>query len=199
YDIALDSAWDNLPWSDALAQLAAVTQAVCFGSLGQRSPASADTIRRFVSHTPIGALRVFDINIRPPFHTDDVILDSLDTANLLKLSDEEWPVLAQLCGFEGEERDVARQIAERFGLQLIALTRGSEGATLYQGDRVSHTPGMPTEVADTVGAGDSYTASLVLGLLRGHDLDDINRHACRVAAYVCSQNGATPSIPEELR
>lgn len=200
YDISQNAAWDNIPWSNALAQLAASTHAVCFGTLGQRSPTSAKTIHQFVNQTPATALRIFDINLRPPFHTDQVILDSLQIANVLKLSDEEWPTLTQLCNINPtDEHAAAQQLAERFSLHTIALTRGPNGATLFQLNQTSHAPAVPTQVADTVGAGDAYTAALAHGLLRNSPLDIINQHATRLAAYVCSQHGATPDIPTELR
>jgi len=196
YEFAADTAWDALPWSEELAQLAERTSAVGFGTLGQRSERSAETIRRFVAATPSTALRIFDVNLRPPFVSDSVILESLALANVLKLNDEELPVLAALCGLSGPEVEIMQKLAEKFTLRAVALTRGARGAVLLRDGRASEQPGIETRVVDTVGAGDAYTAVLALGLLEGRQLDAINREACRVAAFVCSRSGATPQLPE---
>jgi len=196
YQFAADTAWDALPWSEHLARLAERTSAVSFGTLGQRSERSGQTIRRFVRATPPPALRVFDVNLRPPFVSDSVILESLAMSNVLKLNDEELPALAALCGLSGSEVDVLRQVVDRFALQAVALTRGPRGALLMRDGQLSEHPGIETEVVDTVGAGDAFTAVLTLGLLEGRDLEAINRGACRVAAFVCSQSGATPELPD---
>ena len=196
YEFASDTAWDALPWSDDLARLAERTSAVSFGTLGQRSEDSRETVRRFVAATPSTALRIFDVNLRPPFVSDPVILDSAAMANVLKLNDEELPALATLCELTGSDVEIMRKLADRFALEAVALTRGAGGAVLLRDGQVSQQPGVETRVVDTVGAGDAYTAVLALGLLDGHDLDAINRRACQVAAFVCSQSGATPQLPD---
>ena len=192
YDFPDDVAWDNLHWSDSLQNLAVNTRAVCFGSLAQRSATSRETIQKFLSATSPDALRVFDINLRPPPVADTTILESLRLANILKLNDEELPRLAQLIDTSGADITILRELANKFELQLIALTRGAKGAVLLRGNEVSQQAGVETEVVDTVGAGDAFTAALVLGILAGQDLTQINEKACQVAAYVCSQPGATP-------
>ena len=196
YEFAADTAWDALPWSAQLARLAERTSAVSFGTLGQRSACSRATIRRFVTATPSTALRVFDINLRPPFISDAVILESLALANVLKLNDDELPALAALCASTGSDVEIMLKLAARFTLRVVALTRGADGAVLVHNGQVSEHPGIETGVVDTVGAGDAYTAVLTLGLLEGRDLDAINREACQVAAFVCSQSGATPKLPD---
>jgi len=198
YEFLDNTAWDHLEWSQELEELAVRTDAVCFGTLGQRSRESQQTIRRFVNATSATCLRIFDINLRPPFHADDMILESLKIANILKLNDDELPIVATLCGLAGTEREIMQSLTQRFGLQLVALTRGAHGALLVHGEQVSDHPGVATSVIDTVGAGDSFTATLTLGLLAGLDLEAINDQACRVAAFVCSQAGATPQLPPEL-
>lgn len=198
YEFEPDAAWDRLEWTTELAQLANRTNAVCFGTLGQRSDESLATIRRFVSATPVSALRIFDINVRKPFVSDDVILDSLRLANILKLNDEELPVLAKLFGLNGSPIAMLQQLAEQFAFQAIALTRGEHGAILLRGEEICEEPGIETLVVDTVGAGDAFTATFAIGLLQGQDLRSINRRACQVASYVCSQRGATPKIPDRL-
>ena len=198
YDFAADAAWDNLPWTPEFEQLAGRTDIVCFGTLAQRSGRSRDTVRRFVSATPATALRVFDINLRPPFFDDAIILESLALASLVKLNDDELSVLAALCDLRGSAVGMLEQLSRRFDLRLAALTRGPRGAILVRGGEVSEHAGVPVDVVDTVGAGDAFTAALAAGLLDGRDLAAINDHACRLAAFVCSQPGATPGIPREL-
>lgn len=198
YVFAADTAWDRLDWTDELAALAARADAVCFGSLGQRSPRSCQTIRRFVGSTPLETLRIFDVNLRQHFYNDDTLDDSLFLANILKLNDEEIDVVDP--GGAGLEPVARLQgLREKHELELIALTRGDKGALLVGEGGVSDSQGIAAEVKDTVGAGDAFTAVLAHGLLRGVPLDEINRRAGEVAAYVCSQNGATPELPEELR
>ncbi len=198
YEFAANTAWDRLEWSSELEQLAHRTDVVCFGTLGQRSDVSLATIRRFIVDTRPTALRILDINLRPPFVSDAVILDSLKLANILKLNDEELSVLAKLIGLTGSPVDRLRRLADRFAFQVVALTRGAHGAILIRGDEISEHSGVATHVVDTVGAGDAFTAALALGLLDGRDLETINRIACDVAGFVCSQSGATPRIPERF-
>lgn len=198
YEFAADTAWDNFIWSETWEALALQTNACCFGSLAQRSDVSRRAIQRFVSTTPESALRVFDVNLRAPFFSDAIILESLQLANVLKLNDEELPVLASLCKFTGTHVDVMKQLAERFQLGCVALTRGARGAVVWGRESVSEASAIATEVVDTVGAGDAFTASLVVGLLDGRDLDTINHRACEVAAFVCSEPGATPNFPDTL-
>ena len=127
YTFAADTAWDHLAWSQELEDLAARAAAVCFGTLGQRSDPSRQTIRRFVSSTTPECLRICDINLRPPFYSDSIILESLDLANVLKLNDDELPVVATACGISGSDREMIRQLASRFQLRIVALTRGARG------------------------------------------------------------------------
>ena len=198
YEFAAETAWDNFQWTDELGRLAARTRACCFGTLGQRSAISRRTIQSFVSKMPATALRIFDVNLRPPFFSDSVILESLSLANVLKLNEEELPVLASLGEISGTPVEIMQRLADRYALRCVALTRGAEGAILVRKDTVSHQAGVSAHVVDTVGAGDAFTATLALGMLEGRDLPSINRSACQVAAFVCSQPGATPKIPAEL-
>lgn len=198
YEIAHPAAWDDIHWNDRVAAAAKSADAVCFGTLAQRSPTSKATIQKFIAATKPNCLRILDINLRPTMEDESVYLQSLELANILKLSDEELPVLAKKFELTGAAEDQLRQLAQRFELELIAYTRGEHGATLMRGDEVNHVPGFPVSVVDTVGAGDSFTATLIWELLLGHDLAEANHNACRVAAFVCSQNGATPKIPTEV-
>ncbi len=199
YEFADDTAWDHLAWSDDLAGLAGRCEAVCFGTLGQRSPVARETIRRFVEATPRGALRVFDVNLRQKFFDRETIETSLRIASVLKLNDEELPIVGAMCGIRAmTARETLRELMDRYELSLVALTRGPAGSLLLSMEAEDECAAPASTVVDTVGAGDAFTASLVSGLVRGLPLATINRHANAVAAFVCSQNGATPLLPEHL-
>ncbi len=198
YDFAPDCAWDELCASPELLKLADNTQALCFGTLGQRSEISRHTIQSFVAAAPPSCLRILDINLRPPFVTDSIIIESLELANVLKLSDEEIAPIAKLTQISGSDTEVLQQLAKKFDLQVVALTRGADGALLIRAEEISDQPAIKTKLVDTVGAGDAFTATLAIGLLDQIPLDQINLQACTIAAYVCSQNGATPEIPQSL-
>jgi fructokinase len=198
FTIAEDVAWDAIPWSPELAALAPKVDAVCFGTLAQRREASRQTIQRFVTTMRPDCLRIFDVNLRPPFIDPQTVVDSLAMANVLKLNDEELPIVASMLSLSGNDIELMGQIRDRYQLQLVALTRGANGAALLS--RTGTWEGVPpaVEVKDTVGAGDAFTAALTRGLLRGDSLDVIGPHACAVAAYVCTQPGATPRLPDSL-
>ena len=199
YEIAADVAWDWLAWDAALASLAATAAAVCFGTLAQRSAVSLATIRRFLQEAR-GALRVFDVNLRQHFHSPEMIRESLALADVVKLNDDELPVVAAACGIAAADPvAAARHLAKRHGLRLVALTRGAQGSTLVAVGRTSDLPAWPTAVVDTVGAGDAFTAAVIVGLLRNRPLEAIHHHASRLAAFVCGHRGATPPIPASLR
>jgi fructokinase len=196
YIIHENVAWDFVPWTPALAPAARRADAVCFGSLAQRSPVTRKTIHDLLAATRCECLRVFDINLRQSFYSAQIIESSLQQANVLKLNDEELPVVAKLLGITGDDESILRALIRRYKLRLVALTRGPIGSTLMTPD-ASHThPGIATTVADTVGAGDAFTAAIVIGLLKHTPLETMNNQANRLAAYVCSQPGATPSLPK---
>jgi fructokinase len=197
YEIAHPAAWDDLRWTPQMESIAKQADAICFGTLAQRAEISRDTIQRFVAATSPHCMRMLDINLRPTMDDPQVFLQSLELATMLKLSDEELPVLAKLLGLghDANLQSQLKQLAQRFDLQLIAYTQGGDGATLVQGNRICKFGGVETTVVDTVGAGDSFTATLVWELLQGRSLEIANENACRVAAFVCSQKGATPEIP----
>ena len=199
YEFADDAAWDHLTWSNDLERLGERTNAVCFGTLGQRSEPSRNTIRRFISSAPRDCLSICDINLRSPFYDDAVIHESLMLANVVKLNDDELPIVASSCGLSGTAGEIITQLVNRFDLQVVALTHGSAGSVLFRDREISQRPAVDTSVVDTVGAGDAFTAALAIGLLDGHDLDQIHRTASRVAAFVCSRSGATPKIPKSAR
>jgi fructokinase len=194
-------AWDYLVADEKAITLASSADAICFGSLAQRSESSRNAIQKLVASSPAQALRVFDVNLRQRFYTREVIERSLQLANLLKLNDDELPTLAALFNLTGSTENQVESLARIFNLKVVALTRGANGSLLYQNledTRWSDCVSVPVKVVDTVGAGDSFTAALVLGLLTKMDLDEINAVANAVARYVCSQAGATPELPLEL-
>ena len=192
-------AWDYIPFTEALRELARQADAVCYGSLGQRSAVSRESVRRFLGATRLDCLRVFDINLRQSFYSAEMIADMLDLSNVLKLNDAELRTVAGLLDIRGSDSAVLGDLIERYDLDVVALTLGADGSRLCTRDGESSHAGVKVEVVDTVGAGDAFTAALILGLLRGDDLDEINEHANRVASYVCTQRGAMPEIPEHLR
>jgi fructokinase len=194
-----NTAWDAIPFTDELATLAARADAVCFGTLGQRSPASRDTIRRFLEATKPDCLHAFDINLRQSYFDAEIIDTLLATADVVKLNNEELPVVAAMLEIDASGSDVFEYLLDRYGLRLIALTSGSRGSVLHAPGRRSEHPGRNVQVADTVGAGDAFTAATVIGLLKHHDLERINAFANTLAAHVCTKSGATPPIPDELR
>lgn len=199
YTIVEGVAWDHLEWTPALAALAARTAAVCFGSLAQRHPVSRETIRRFLTACPPETFAVFDINLRQSFHGPEVIHKGLELARAAKMNDEELPVVAGMTGLESEsEEDRARELLERYALDLVCVTRGARGALLVTEDAVSDHPGFPVEVADAVGAGDAFVAALAHHWIKGSPLDRINEAANRMGAFVAGQSGATPALPPAL-
>ena len=192
-------AWDFLSVTDEALTLAWRADAICFGSLAQRSERSRQTIQQLVAAAPSAALKVFDINLRQNFYSREIIETSLHLANVFKLNQDELLILESMFGLEGSVQKQLETLAAKFDLQVIALTRGEQGSLLYQDGAWSDCPGRPVQVVDTVGAGDAFTAALVMGLLYKIDLDLINNLAGEVARYVCTCAGATPVLPETLR
>lgn len=191
-----DPAWDHLTATPELLNTAGQADVICFGTLGQRAPESRDTIRAAVNATRPDALRILDINLRAPHWTADVLLDSLPLANVVKLNDEELPLVAGVLGIQGDETALLDQLRTRFNLKLVALTRGANGSLLLAADGTrSDLAGVPVAVVDTVGAGDAFTAALALGLAFGHPFAVTHRWAADTAAFVCTQPGGTPAFP----
>ena len=195
YTIHENVAWDYIPFSNRLSELAPIVDAVCFGSLCQRCEVSRRTVREFLAATKPACLRIFDINFRQSYFDVETVEALLKISNVLKINDEELLVLARMLGITGAEREILTGLTECFSLKLIALTKGDKGSCLFADDKISDHPGFTVEVADSVGAGDAFTAALAVGMLQGNQLDDINEHANRVASFVCSKNGATPKLP----
>lgn len=192
-------AWDRIAGTEEAERAVTEADAVCFGTLAQRSPISRATVRGLLSRTPSASLRIFDVNLRQHFYSRELIDESLAQANVLKVNDSELPLIAEMFGISGDARAQIEQLAARFHLRTVACTRGAHGSLLLSDGRWSEHPGVVTKVVDTVGAGDSFTAAMTLGLLAGWDLDQVNHRANQVAAHVASRAGATPVLPEKLR
>ena len=199
YVIHEDVAWDRIEASAEM--LAAVNRAdaICFGTLAQRTTFARESIGALLEAARPDCWRIFDINLRDPFIDGNVIARSLSMANVLKLNEHELPVLAGYFDLRGEVIPQMAALADRFSLRLVALTRGSHGSLLFTPSGVEDHAGIKTAVRDTVGAGDAFTAALAMGLLHGWPLPKISHHANAIAAFVCSQPGATPPLPDTLR
>lgn len=198
YKIHEDVAWDYIPLTDDLKALSGKLDAVCFGSLSQRSEESRTTIHAFLRSLPENTLKIFDVNLRQSFFSKDLIAASLKLANILKLSDEELPVLADYFGLTGNVEEQLKQLLNQFDLRLIGYTRGPDGSILMNAFDMDDAAGLPGKAVDSVGAGDSFTAALCMGLLKEWPLKKVNLFANEVATFVCSQKGATPLLPRYL-
>jgi fructokinase len=196
FTIHSPAAWDFIEWTDELAAEISFSQAVYFGTLGQRSEGSRPTIRQAlqVAHDA-GVRRVLDINLRKPFYDAALIEESLQLASLLKLSAEELPIVAAACGISsGSTAEMLRSLLTKYDLELVAMTLGADGALLVTAADQYAQPGFPTVVRDTVGAGDSFTAALVMGVLKHDPPPTVLRNACELAARTCAHAGALPPV-----
>lgn len=199
YEISEGVAWDHIAFTDELRALAQRTDAVCFGSLAQRHEISRTAILSFLKAMPEDSLRIFDINLRLQYYTRETIHTSLEHADILKLNDEEVPIVARLLGLEGNMEAVCRQVLTDYSLRAVILTRGADGCLIYHEKGSIFHPSACIKVADTVGAGDSFTAGFVSALLAGRSHLEAVALATRVAAFVCSHHGAMPTLPSEYR
>jgi fructokinase len=197
FQIQEPSAWDFFEWTPEWQSLAQKADAVCFGSLAQRSAASRETIRQFLAATRPDAVRIFDVNLRGFFYSPEVLMESMKRATLVKMNDEEVPKVMALCGLEHHDEEAsARRLIDDFGLQLVCITRGCKGSLLVNRQTFSEQPSVPVRVADTVGAGDAFTAAMVHEFLHGASLEVMGETANLVGAWVASQSGPTP-VPTE--
>lgn len=202
YDICEGVAWDNIPFTPALANLASQAQAVCWGSLAQRNEVSRKTIFSFLDAMPSDEerLKVFDINLRQQFYTLEIIEASCRRANVLKINDEELVLVSEMLRLgAGSPEVLCRSLMERYGLRILVLTCGANGSYVFTPVETSYRVTPKVQVADTVGAGDSFTATLVGELLRNTPVGVAHEHAVEVAAYVCTQQGAMAEWPDSLR
>jgi fructokinase len=197
FTIHADSAWDRIAWTPEAEAIIAGANAVYFGTLGQRGATSHATLQHALAIAKArGSLRVLDVNLRRPFFNSALIRQSVEQATVLKLSDEELPEVASACGIalQSQPEATLQLILRCFNLALVAMTRGADGALLVSSDEIIDQPGIQTTVVDTVGAGDSFTAALVIGLLGGDPLASIAFTACKTASAVCAISGAVPNI-----
>lgn len=191
YDIKRDVAWDYIPFTDELRDLARNADAVCFGTLAQRGPVSRKTIRSFISSMPVDSLKVFDINLRGDFYDAQTIMESLLLSNILKINDEEVVTVGNLFGYETHELpEIATRLLHEYKLQNVILTCGAHGSYVFGKDEVLFYPTPKVEVVDTVGAGDTFTAVFVASLLQGKPLSEAHSDAVKRSAYICTRPGA---------
>ena len=199
YSITEGVAWDNIPFTPEIAASAAACRCVCFGSLAQRSEVSRATIRSYLAAMPADSMKILDINLRGHYYSRAVIASSLQACNILKINDEELAVFGRLFSLPVTEvRDRCMTILQRWGLMCVVLTCGVGGSYVFSADEMSFFQTPSVMVADTVGAGDSFTGAFAASLLHGLSLADAHRRAVDVSAYVCTQSGAMPPLPERL-
>lgn len=194
YSIHEDVAWDYIRWNEAINGLSEELDAVCFGSLAQRNPESAGTIRTFLRALNPDCLKIFDINLRQHYFAKQSITESLKLADILKLNNDELPVLSRYYNLQGEGKFQLRTLIEKFDLKYIIYTLGSEGSIIITSDSYSFMKAPKVKVCDTVGAGDAYTATFIAGLLQKKPLAELHKKATNVAAFVCTQKGAITNI-----
>ena len=199
YDIKEGVAWDNIPFTPEIEAAAKNCRAVCFGSLAQRSSVSRQTIQKFLEVTPKDCLKIFDINLRQNFYTKEIITNSLHHANILKINDEELVLIGRLFGYPGLDiENKCWLLLGKYNLDMLVLTCGVNGSYVFAPNLKSFQETPKVEVADTVGAGDSFTGAFTSAILAGMPITDAHKLAVEVSAYVCTQNGAMPKIPKEL-
>lgn len=202
YEIKENVAWDNIPFTNDLKRLALSTRAVCFGSLAQRNEVSRKTINLFLDTMPDveGQLKIFDINLRQHFYTKEVLKESFEKCNVLKINDEELVVISRMFGYPGIDlQDKCWILLAKYNLKMLILTCGTNGSYVFTPGTVSfqETPKVP--VADTVGAGDSFTAAFCASVLVGKTIQEAHKLAVEVSAFVCTQSGAMPLLPDVFR
>ena len=200
YNIKENVAWDNIPFNDEIEEVARNCKAVCFGSLAQRNVVSRDTIQRFLDLTPDDCMKIFDINLRQQFYTKEIIQYSMHRCNILKINDEELVLIGRMFGYPGLDiENKCWLILGKYNLDMLVLTCGTNGSYIFTPGHVSFQETPKVEVADTVGAGDSFTGSFCAAILSGKSVAEAHKLAVNVSAFVCTQNGAMPVVPEELK
>ena len=201
YEIKENVAWDNIPYTALLGQLAERTKAVCFGSLAQRNIVSRNTINRFLDSIPAenNALIVFDVNLRQGFYNKEILCNSMKSCNILKINDEELVTVSRMFGYPGIDlQDKCWILLGKYNLNMLILTCGINGSYVFTPGNVSFQPTPKVEVADTVGAGDSFTAAFISSILKGKSVAEAHSLAVQTSAFVCTQQGAMPTLPKEL-
>lgn len=191
YTIVEDVAWDHIPFTPKMQDLASRADAVCFGSLVQRNGSRASVLK-FLEAVPASALKVFDINLRQHFYTPEILRKSLEIADVLKINDEEIVTLSEMFGLGSDPREACRKLIGQYSLRFVLLTKGAQGSEVISPDEVIPLGVGKVDVVDTVGAGDAFTAAFTVAYLRGDSLADAQKLAGEVTAYVCSHKGAMP-------
>lgn len=201
YDIKENVAWDNIPYTAMLENLAQRTKAVCFGSLAQRNIVSRKTINLFLDAMPQtpDSLVVFDVNLRQGFYNKEILCNSMKRCNILKINDEELVTVSRMFGYPGIDlQDKCWILLGKYNLKMLILTCGINGSYVFTPGTVSFQPTPTVEVADTVGAGDSFTAAFIASILRGKTVAEAHCKAVETSAFVCTKKGAMPILPPEL-
>ena len=199
YDIKEGVAWDNIPFTTELEEVAKNCSCVCFGSLAQRSSVSRQTIQKFIEATPESCLKIFDINLRQNFYTKDIICNSLKQANILKINDEELITIGRLFGYPGLDiENKCWLLLGKYNLDMLVLTCGVNGSYVFAPNLLSFRETPKVEVADTVGAGDSFTGTFAAAILNGIAIPEAHQLAVEASAFVCTQHGAMPKFPKDL-
>ncbi|MBR5492199.1 MAG: carbohydrate kinase [Alistipes sp.] len=200
YEICEGVAWDNIPFSPELEALARNTIAVCYGTLAQRNSVSRKTIESFIAAMPADGIKICDINLRGTFYNKEILESSMRACDILKINDEEIDEVSRLLGAEfPTQRMAALNLMSRYEVDILILTCGTNGSYIYSMDGTeSFLPTPKVQVADTVGAGDSFTGAFIAALLCGKDIKKAHALAVEVSAYVCTQNGAMPELPDEI-
>lgn len=201
YEIRENVAWDNIPYTARLETYAQQTKAVCFGSLAQRNVVSRNTINRFLDAIPEenNPLIVFDVNLRQGFYNKEILCNSMKRCNILKINDEELVTVSRMFGYPGIDlQDKCWILLGKYNLQMLILTCGINGSYVFTPGNVSFQPTPKVVVADTVGAGDSFTAAFIANILKGKSVVEAHRKAVETSAYVCTQPGAMPVLPPEI-
>ena len=201
YEIKENVAWDNIPYTSQLEALAKRTQAVCFGSLAQRNVVSRETIDRFLDAMPQteDSLVVFDVNLRQGFYNKEILCNSMRRCNILKINDEELVTVSRMFGYPGIDlQDKCWILMGKYNLKMLILTCGINGSYVFTPGNVSFQPTPKVEVADTVGAGDSFTAAFIASILKGKSVAEAHSIAVRTSAFVCTKDGAMPVLPSDL-
>lgn len=203
YDFALDTAYDHIPQTEEFLECARHTDICCFGTLAQRQAdgESIKSIAAFLDAMPADSIRVFDINLRQHFFNKEVIVAGMKRCNAFKCNDEELPVICELLGKPSmNAADFYHQVLKgEYGINIFVYTCGEKGSDVFVKDQHSYEPTPKVKVVDTVGAGDSFTATFIVATARGVDIKTAHKNAVDVAAYVCGQNGAMPVLTPELK
>lgn len=200
YDIKENVAWDNIPFTEEVENVAKNARAVCWGSLAQRNVVSRETIYKFLDATPKDCMKIFDINLRQKFYTKEVICESMKRCNVFKINDEELVLIGRMFGYPGLDiENKCWLILGKYDLDMLVLTCGTNGSYVFTPVEMSFQPTPKVNVADTVGAGDSFTGTFCASILAGKPVAEAHELAAKVSAYVCTQNGAMPVLPEEVK